>query len=436
MNTVLVSVPSRGRPGGRRLVLASCFALGSLFCPPVPAAAGAVAAPAPPPAPPAVEPRFLIETISIAGVQRQATRAIIVSQSYLKTGQSYTERELQEAVYRIKRLPFVVDAELALRKGSERGRYELVVTVEETRPLFLDYGLSGFYQARTPGLGFPTGRNRLQWENGGTLAVREFVGASGFAFVSVSGGNGPSRTLQLGYTQYGLFGGNSYASLLALTELRSHLGRDLLLEGSAGIPLSSNVMLIASPGWAADDGPGPNQSRDWSGNLSLVYRTTDDPIIPTSGADVELGAFGEWSQGSSEYGGITYRSHATDLSLTNLATDYRPITRRQSVGLSLDVAAGRDTETQSAGAFPRLQSTGEQASLALLYTASLWSGAATRRFGDLRLEGSGGYTVAHTSSAFALYSTAGQLNLGAGLVFRNPWGILRFNLTYLGRVDR
>ncbi len=430
-----VPVASPRRPGGgRRLALAFGFVLGSLLGLPGwrPAAAAAVAAP---PAAPAAEPRFLIERISIAGVQRQATRAIVISQSYLKTGQSYTERELQEAVYRIKRLPFVVDAELALRKGSERGRYELVVTVEETRPLFLDYSLTGFYQARMPGLQFP-GTDRVQWESGATLAARQFVGAAGFAFVAVGGGNGPSRTLQLGYTQYGLFGGNSYASLLAMTELRSRLGHSLSLQGSAGIPLSSNVVLIASPGWATQDGPGSTSSHDWSGNLSLVYRTTDDPIIPTSGADVELGAFGESFQGTTDFAGIADRARGSELSLSLLATDYRPITRSQSVGLSLTVAAVRETETQTAGPFPHLQTTGEQGSLTLLYTASLWGGAATRRFGDLRLEGSGGYTVAHTSAPFSLYSTAGQLSLGAGLVFRNPWGILRFNLAYLGRVDR
>lgn len=79
--------------------------------------------------------RFLIETITVEGVGREAARGIIVAESLLQEGESYSEDELRKAVYRVKRLPFVVEADFSLKKGSERGAYELVITVEETKPV-------------------------------------------------------------------------------------------------------------------------------------------------------------------------------------------------------------------------------------------------------------------------------------------------------------
>ncbi|HLX09196.1 MAG TPA: BamA/TamA family outer membrane protein [Thermoanaerobaculia bacterium] len=442
MDRIVMLSPILCRTRGARRALAlggtlGCV-LGCVLGLPRPAAAAAGAAaqgapsPASAPAPAGVEPRFLIETISVEGVRRQATRTIVISQSYLKTGHSYTERELQEAVFRVKRLPFVVEAEVALRKGSERGRYQLVLTVEETRPLFLDNAVTAVHQA-------PFGK--LTWGDSATLAVRQFVGAAGFAFASFSNGTAQSRSWQLGYTQYGVFGGNSYASLVAAAVPQSSFGRTLSVDGSVAVPLSGNVMVIASPGWTLEEGPGSTRSDSWSTNLALVYRTTDDPIIPTSGADVEAAVFGDYAQTTIEFAGGagTFRFHGYEATLSLLATDYWPITRRQSIGLSASAAAGRDTEVEFLdNLFLPFALTGKQGSVTLIYTASLWDAAATRRFGDLRLEASAGYSIASSaiggsgSLEFAPIGTVRQVSLGAGVVFRDQWAILRFNFAYLG----
>ena len=88
-------------------------------------------------------PRFLLESIVVEGVQRDIVRRIVTSESLLEPGREYTEQELREAVYRVKRLPFVMDADFSLRKGGERGSYQLVITVEETRLIFYSADVGG-----------------------------------------------------------------------------------------------------------------------------------------------------------------------------------------------------------------------------------------------------------------------------------------------------
>lgn len=384
------------------------------------------------PAPSAV-PRFLIEKISIEGVKRHGAQAIILSQSYLKTGRSYTERELQEAVYRIKRLPFVIGADLALRKGSERGRYELVVTVEETRPVFLDYSLAGTKSSF--GLFYASG---VSWTNDGTLGLREFVGADGLAFLAISDGTGQTRQLQGGYTQYDLFGNGSYASLTVSDTFNAFQPSVLQLTGLVGVPLADNLTLIASPQWS--HGSNSNvTTRSWGGTLGLVYRTTDDPIIPTRGTDLEASASGTHGSLAFGPGAVAFENQ---LGLAWSATHYWPITRGQSLGLSVGGAAFRGTLLSSfQGPSVLFAEPGFDADLLLLYSASLWGGAATRRFGDLRFEVSAGDTFAHYTQPFYYQGVifggsgdASQLTASAGLVFRNEWGILRFNFNYYGKV--
>jgi outer membrane protein assembly factor BamA len=384
----------------------------------------------------AAEPRFLIEKISIEGVKRHGAQAIIVSQSRLKIGQSYTERELQEAVYRVKHLPFVIGAELALRKGTERGRYELVVTVEETRPVFLDYSLAGGNTVNFPG---SNQRFHVTWGNSGTLGLREFVGAGGLAFVAFSVQTGNFRTLQAGYTQYDLFGNASYASLTFASNLHAFHSSQLSFSGLLGIPLADNLTLTASPQWSGSDGPGTASSRGILGSLGLIYRTTDDPIIPTRGTDLELSidddhVYQKFT--TTEFG--TSRSSQNAYGLALSAVRYWPVTRRQSLGVSLDGSVFHQTDSGTfLGITDHAAASGANGELRLLYSASLWNSAATRRFGDLRFEASAGDAFQHSIGAALspnAFANATELVADAGLVFRNEWGILRINLTYYGRV--
>ncbi len=84
------------------------------------------------------EVTFLIETITVEG-NRHFTSEIILSESLLREGREYSERQLREAVNRIVRLPLVLDAEFFLRKGSDRGLHTLVIEVEEASRWFFGF---------------------------------------------------------------------------------------------------------------------------------------------------------------------------------------------------------------------------------------------------------------------------------------------------------
>src|SRR3954453_18367777 len=86
-----------------------------------------------------VEPvRFLIESIRIEGARYSSPR-ILIAESRLTEGRSYSEAELRDAMSRIKRLPFVLHTDFRLAKGTERGRFVLVIAIEETKPLFIRF---------------------------------------------------------------------------------------------------------------------------------------------------------------------------------------------------------------------------------------------------------------------------------------------------------
>ncbi|MCP4896454.1 MAG: hypothetical protein GY906_05715, partial [bacterium] len=78
------------------------------------------------------EVSFLIEEIRFEGLHLVSER-IVLAESLLKAGTTYSETELQHAVRRIRRLPSVLTVDFRLDRGTERGRYRLIVSVEETR---------------------------------------------------------------------------------------------------------------------------------------------------------------------------------------------------------------------------------------------------------------------------------------------------------------
>lgn len=228
------------------------------------------------------EPRFLIERIDVRNSTRSAE--IVRAESRLEEGQSYTERELREASYRINRLPFVYDSTYSLEKGSRRDAYVFVVTITATRPFFYDAEVD-------------VTTNQYDREYGSLSAIaggRTFVGRRGVAHVAVGhnddlGGDLRGlRSVEAGYTQYDLFGTRAFATLNVAAPFAGHNRFDPSPSVLLGVPISRNQTVTARFGGqsgssGSEDTPVQSQYRSRHGELAWTYNSTDHPFFPAQG---------------------------------------------------------------------------------------------------------------------------------------------------------
>jgi hemolysin activation/secretion protein len=387
-------------------------------------------------------PKFLIESIRVTGTQRAAARQIVADESLLKPGQMYSEPELRQAVYRIKRLSFIIDADFSLEKGSERGAYELVITIEEQKPLFFLAQADAFRSRRAA---IDRVFYATTWQESGSLGGRYFVGSHGIVFGSVGKSKGVNgEILQAGYTQYDVFGRGSFASLQVATQqgVRDHDNDQASL--AAGIPLSSTQSLRTDFSWSRqedidritfDIGQGPVTERSESrsdaklAQLTWIYDTTDDPLFSTSGTRVSAGAqyshYQARTQLFSPYGNFDNSDSGHRSQVFVSGTHYVPLTPRQSLILALDnTYAWSSFSYQGPDTDQIYQAVG-----GIGYSLSLLGLANTERFGDLRFES--GISATYTDLSNASFSGSGTTaSFQSALIYRNPWGLIRLSFTY------
>ncbi len=378
-------------------------------------------------------PRFLLESIVVEGVQRDAVREIVAAESLLQPGREYSEQELREAVYRIKRLPFVLDAEFALRKGGERGSYQLVITVEETRLVFFSADAGGVYDGDYDN-DFP-GEERVDWGASVTAGGRWFVGSQGLVFGSVQGFDGVGPTgAQMGYTRYNLFGRGGFASVALSTDISDETDGDMYVGSiSTGIPIVGNHSLRANLNWfKSNDELSGSSFRNESGTLGLawIYDTTDDPLFPASGVRAVGGA--QYGEDESEFEDPffgDFRRSSRSFGAHLGGTRYWALTHRQSV--SADIGGtwnrfGDDSSDPNVEAWTLVSGLG--------YSLDLWGFAKTERIGDFRWENNLWITSSDSDSEFSRGRfTDGRLT--TSLVFRNSWGVLRSSFIYVETLE-
>src|SRR4028119_122802 len=330
--------------------------------------------------------RFLLETILVEGVQRDAPRQIVVGESLLKPGGEYTEQELREAVYRIKRLPFVLDAEFSLRKGSERGAYELVITVEETSVFFYSAHFGGSYDADD---GFGRDEDRIDWGASGTAGARWFVGSQGLVFGSVQAfDQGGVQTAQVGYTHFNLFGRGGFATVGLATSVDDDAADGYQGSFSLGLPIAGNHSIrIDLSTQQLDYGrfAGVSFERESQAvDVAWIYDTTDDPLFPSTGIKVtgSLGYSTSLDTTNEDFFGrreSRFKGYQTELA----ARRHWALTPRQSIGAELggQIDRGEDDENHVFAGYTRYGGTA-----ALLHSMDLWGFEKTERIGDFRWE--------------------------------------------------
>lgn len=424
--------------------------------------------------------RFLLERVTVAGA-REAAGRIIEAETLLREGESYSEEDLAQAVARVHRLPFVLDADFSLRKGSARGAYELVVEVEEARRFFFDHSVRGTVYDRPLELDRTIGSESFVASLPGLVGARQFIGRSGMVFAALDNVEG----LQAGFTRYDLFGRGVVASVA----YSGFIGGDICcsseilpysldpsfvswkwrgsahrLSLEAAVPLGPADALRL--GWSRRDGEGSTRSELFGrfrqgpffvdaanasdltldrAELMWVRDTSDDPFVPTRGFTLSGGV--EWT--SFETGPLRgFRAETNyfpepfpgqrseQIAAVASGARHWSLSPRQTVSglgrLSLGQTSLRNLPTVDGPLDEDLDFFG--ASLGLRHALRLRQSRGERGFSDFYLENTLEAGVESLSTDRRLSSVENpleRLELSTALVFRNAWGRLRFELSYL-----
>lgn len=389
-------------------------------------------------------PRFFIERIDVRNT-RHASPAIIRAETRLVEGRTYSEADLREASYRVARLPFVLDAQYSLEKGSRRDAYVFVITVSETKPFFYDIDLRPYI-------------GRLYGDQSGALVVggRIFAGTKGVFHVAVGSSDfephnaglpgidnyGDPRAWQVGYTRYDLFGSRAFATISVGRRFGFPTGgASPHAEMVLGVPMTGNQTLSVTAGRSSSldyeyssSGRFRQSTRADVETVSWSYNTTDSPFLPTRGQLVSLGARRISNRTSGLYFDPDAHSRTDALLLTASYERHWELSEKNSIAILGDGEAGRvhyDDPTFM-NPFDRGARSYDYESVSVDFSHSLFDGRKARAVGESWLDF--GVGLRHRSEisrcCYLLDTSRTGPSVSASWSRRTPWGRLRFGAVY------
>ena len=427
-------------------------------------------------------PSFFIETIIIEDSIRFSPD-LILAESRLVEGQEYSERELRDALFRIVRLPLILDAEFSLRRGTQRGRFQLVIQVDEARHWFFGLEGSATRWSRPVTLSGISAENVVQ--SFSILAGRRFsIGRYGVFFAAAGGQDG---SLNLGYSHNNLLGrrillqisgaysrcGQAQVSLPLGDEgdqaCRAEifdLGLDPTLsaweagEGTArarltlGVPLKGNQSIRFAGSFLDTEGgfrravyqEDPAQldflrdRTDWELAASWMFDSRDDPLFTSEGQRWEAGLQVRSLKAEVERWDFeNFTSFKTDHASLEVGarlagSKYWPLGRKDAIWGRLDAFLGR---TDFSGVLT-------EDDRILEGQADVWRGGAAFGYGrflhrvrtdekwqELRWESEIEALYSTTSPSFDLpENPLAGFRVSSGLTWRSSWGVFGLELIY------
>ena len=358
---------------------------------------------------------FVIERVDVVpGVRIRP--AIVRGESRLKPGHSYTTAQLDQALYRIRRLPFVTDAEYTLTEGSSPASRVIVFNITDEKPLNHNVSVDVI------GIQHSGGVSSVD-----TLAYSFFTGSSGRLDTSVGGAiAGPSGSFQglnLRYSAYGILGTGAYA-IVAISS-RAGLNPSLVI----GIPVGLTSTIRGSYQMNTKQ---PDSSS--YGSVDWVLDRTDDLYFPRKGMLVSIGP--EWSKQRfvSDFNvGTRFYFHSDDTitrrGLAAVATPFQPLPHHFAVWEKASASRFDESSVNNGRKAPTVKETSGAFLIGLAHNFGDGSDDVDRtRF---RLESGVGYRVVNRE-----FSTNGHqekhhgVDVEIGTSYRTRWGIIHFSLDY------
>jgi outer membrane protein assembly factor BamA len=404
----------------------------------------------------ASSPTYLIERIEVRNAHRVSAE-VVIAESRLRPGNSYNEHDLRDAAARLTRLPFLLSADFALEKGSERGRHVLVITVGETKAFF--FSIDARPLLNDPGLRADYSDRISMGPNYGTAGLRYFVSRRGAVHVAVSSSDldreffSNYSTIDVGYTQYDLFGTSAFATV----NLRRSIGQrgtsDISPELVAGIPLTANQTLtfqVAKTTLGSTGHSGVyehdtftletirSEERQRLASVTWSYNTTNHPFLPTRGTVISITPRTAWGDrhvrstftpaGAPTEQTLDSRIYAATID----AAHYRELSSRDSV--SARVLLGDSVIDWKNPGLGNSDGHAAQASLEVGFSRSLFAPARAED-GDSRLECSAKYSAISENVDDPRRFPQNKRNdripqISTSWVRRNAWGTLRLGVGY------
>lgn len=389
--------------------------------------------------------RYRLERIVVEGSRIDDT--IVRGEARLKEERMYTDADFHQAVYRIRRLPFVTDAVYRIEPGVTAGGTTLVIRILDVAPVF--YELNGIGTRLADGETERDGSALLgaRWQLANLGVIEGAVEKDDF---------GEGINVGLAYRAYDIMGTGGFASAAIAqrfkTEIRDY---DPTFAVTLGYPLTQRqtVTLTAAQSGTSitrdfdvrgDDDDDDEDDADRDDNIDLTdsdsltfaslrwwYETIDDPFFATRGVQISGGP--TWSQGE-----LTFERYDVaeqdDTASTTLATE--------SYGLAFDASGYRRLFNRTVG-FVRLSGNGTQAQeeeqgetrsgvarAGLAFDFHSQADNVLRPF-KARLEIGAAYRTSQFSRPGLPEVDVNDTAAEAAFVMRHRWGTLRLTGTYV-----
>ena len=387
--------------------------------------------------------RYRLERIIVEG--SRVDDSIVRGEARLAEEETYGEEDFQQAVYRVRRLPFVTDATYRIEPGVTAGGTTLVIRILDVTPVFYDFNGSGtrLSDGETVRDGSALIGGRWLLNNLGVVegAVQKSDNLDGL-------------NVGLAYRAYNIMGTGGFASIAIAQRFKSKLrDYDPSMAAMLGYPLTQrqSVTLALSRSGSSltreidlndDDDDDDDDDSDKEDNFDLTngdtftfadlrwwYESIDDPMFATRGVSVSGGP--NWS--SAKFTFENFDAVARKIVPGELETE--------AYGLGLDASAYRVLFGRNVG-FIRLSGNGTRsqevevetvegvARAGIAHDFHSYAAGVLRPI-KARLEVGAAYRTTRRTEPGLDEVSDNDTSAEAAFVLRHRWGTFRLTGTYL-----
>ncbi len=387
--------------------------------------------------------QYRLERIIVEGSKVDDT--IVRGEARLKEERMYGEEDFQQAVYRIRRLPFVTDAVYRIEPGVTAGGTTLVIRILDVTPVFYDFTGTG---VRTPdGETIRDGSALL----GGRMLLNNLGVVEGAVEKS---DNSDGINVGLAYRAYDIMGTGAFGTAAIAQRFKTKvLDYDPTMAFTLGYPLTQKQTVTLSAATAGtslttdfdvngDDDDDDDDDTDRDDNRDLTdtstfnfaaltwwYETIDDPFFATRGVQISAGPTWSGAELTDEtYDTVTKKvvptkstSEAYGLALG--ANAYVPLFARTVGFLRLSGVGTREQESE-------VESVNGLAHAGLAFDFHTHAMNVMRPW-KARIEIGGAYRTTRVERPGLERTSVNDTGLEAAFVMRHRWGTIRLLGTYL-----